>query len=69
MVLTDRQPAPRDASPGAQSAARLLAEGRLGSRLIMLARLAAAVHMAESARMRTGGAQHLPAPPGDGGPR
>jgi len=43
------------------NAARSLAEGSLGARLIRMARLAAAVHMAESALPRKDPAQPVPA--------
>ena len=48
------------AAVGGMDAARLLAEGSLGTRLVRLARLAAAVHMAESAGKRRDGAQDVP---------
>jgi hypothetical protein len=41
--------------------ARALADGSLGARLIRMARLAAAVHMAESALPRKDPAQTVPA--------
>ena len=58
MVLSEpTRPAPIDASTGGAGAIRQLAEGTLGTRLLRAARAAAAVHMAEAARPRKGGAQ------------
>lgn len=48
------------ANPGHSAAARMFAQGTLGARLLERARLAAAIHMAQSAAPRNDGAQFLP---------
>ena len=61
MVLSEpSRQAPSDAFPGGAAAARLLADGTLGGRLLRAAQVAAALHMAEFARPRNEGAQVVP---------
>jgi hypothetical protein len=56
----------RPPASGLSGPSRELAAGTLGSRLLRMAQMAAAVHMAESALPRTPGAQTRP---GAEGPR
>jgi hypothetical protein len=63
LPTTPTLPTQNDAATGLRAgsaAAKLLADGRLGARLVQSARLAAALHMAQSAALRKRDAQFVP---------